>query len=129
VSLQLAHELTLNFCTAYVFFTNEMRPKVLQEYPGIKFVELGKVLGERWRALTPEEKKRYEEMASDDKVRFQLEMQQYTATQAAAAPPPPPDHAYYHDHNAGTISYDAYAQHELAAHHDPYGQHHTHYHA
>ena len=30
---------------AYVFFTNEMRPKVLQEYPGIKFVELGKVLG------------------------------------------------------------------------------------
>jgi hypothetical protein len=32
---------------AYVFFTNEMRPKVLREYPGIKFVELGRVLGER----------------------------------------------------------------------------------
>ena len=30
---------------AYVFFTNDMRPKVLQDYPGIKFVELGKVLG------------------------------------------------------------------------------------
>jgi hypothetical protein len=115
---------------AYVFFTNVMRPKVLQEYPGIKFVELGKVLGERWRALTPDEKKRFEEMASDDKVRFQVEMQQYTANQAAAAPPPPPpDHAYYHDHNAGTISYDAYVQHELAGHHDPYGQHHNHYHA
>lgn len=30
---------------AYVFFTNDMRPKVLSEFPGIKFVELGKVLG------------------------------------------------------------------------------------
>lgn len=114
---------------AYVFFTNYMRPKVLQEYPGIKFVELGKVLGERWRALTPEEKKRFEAAASDDKVRFQVEMQQYTATQAAAAPPPPPsDHAYY-DQNAGTISYDAYGQHDLAGHHDPYSQHQAQYQA
>lgn len=114
---------------AYVFFTNEMRPKVLQEYPGIKFVELGKVLGERWRALTPEEKKRYEEIAAEDKVRFQLEMQQYTANQAAAAPPPPaPEHAYY-DPTAATVmsAYEAYAQHE--AHHDPYAQHHSHFHA
>jgi hypothetical protein len=115
---------------AYVFFTNEMRPKVLQEYPGIKFVELGKVLGERWRALTPEEKKRYEDMAAEDKVRFQMEMQQYTANQAAAAPPPPSaEHAYYHDHTAGTISYDAYAHSDVTSHPvDPYAQHHATYH-
>ena len=85
-------------------------------------------LTERWRALTPEEKKRYEEMAAEDKVRFQMEMQQYTANQAAAAPPvpPPTDHNYYHDPNA-TMAYDAYAQHDT--HHDPYGQHPGHYHA
>ena len=106
---------------AYVFFTNEMRPKVLQEFPGIKFVELGRVLGERWRALTPQQKKRYEDMAAEDKVRFQMEMQQYTANQAAAAAPPPQEH-YYHDPTAHT-GYDAYAQ------HDPYGQaHHPQYH-
>lgn len=68
---------------AYVFFTNDMRPKVLTEYPGIKFVELGKVLGERWRALTPEQKKKYEDMAVGDKARFQMEMQQYMANQQA----------------------------------------------
>jgi high mobility group protein B2 len=113
---------------AYVFFTNEMRPKVLHEFPGIKFVELGKVLGERWRALTPEEKKRYEEMAGEDKVRFQMEMQQYTSNQAAAAPPPPPpvEHTYYQDPHAG-YGVDAYATHETA-HHDPYAQHHHHAH-
>jgi len=101
---------------AYVFFTNDMRPKVLQEYPGIKFVELGKVLGERWRALGPEEKKRFEEMAADDKVRFSMEMQQYTVNHGAAAPPAA-DHMYYHDPNTGAMSYDAYAQHDPYAHH------------
>mmetsp|Transcript_8606 Transcript_8606/g.9465 ORF Transcript_8606/g.9465 Transcript_8606/m.9465 type:complete len:272 (+) Transcript_8606:175-990(+) len=68
---------------AYVFFTNEMRPIVMLQFPGIKFVEMGRILGERWRALTPEEKVKFETMAADDKMRFQSEMQQYTASQAA----------------------------------------------
>ena len=68
---------------AYVFFTNEMRPIVMKQFPGIKFVEMGRILGERWRALTPTEKKRFEDIAAEDKVRFQMEMQQYTANQAA----------------------------------------------
>jgi len=105
---------------AYVFFTNEMRPKVLTEYPGIKFVDLGKVLGERWRALTPEEKKRYEDMAAEDKMRFQMEMQQYTASQQAPPPPPPAEHVYY-DHSAAAMAYDAYAA-PSQMEHDPYAQ-------
>jgi len=109
---------------AYVFFTNEMRPKVLQEFPGIKFVELGKVLGERWRALTAAEKKRYEEMAAEDKIRFQMEMQQYTANQATAVAAPPQEAYYHHDAAAAAgMGYDAYGGHEV--HHDPYGQHHA----
>ena len=107
---------------AYVFFTNEMRPKVCAEYPGIKFVDLGKVLGERWRALTPDEKKRYEDMAAEDKIRFQMEMQQYTASQQAPVPPPPAaDHVYY-DHSAAAMTYDAYAAHGQVDAHDPYAQ-------
>jgi hypothetical protein len=66
---------------AYVFFTNFMRPQVMSEYPGIKFVELGKVLGERWRALTPEQKKQYEDLAAHDKARFQMEMEHYAGNQ------------------------------------------------
>jgi hypothetical protein len=93
---------------AYVFFTNEMRPIVLHEYPGIKFVELGRLLGERWRALTPTEKKRYEDMAGDDKVRFQVEMQHYTASQAMVGPPQVPSDHYYHDPTASAGAYDAY---------------------
>lgn len=75
---------------AYVFFTNDMRPQVLKEFPGIKFVEMGRILGERWRALSAAEKKRYEDMAAEDKVRFQLEMQQYTAATGGPTPAPQP---------------------------------------
>jgi len=70
---------------AYVFFTNKMRPIIMKEFPGIKFVDMGRILGERWRALTPEEKVQYENIAADDKKRFQVEMQQYTANQVVAA--------------------------------------------
>lgn len=69
---------------AYVFFTNEMRSIVMEQFPGIKFVDMGRILGERWRALTPEEKTTYEDLATQDKTRFQVEMQQYSANQAAA---------------------------------------------
>jgi len=142
---------------AYVFFTNYMRPRINEEFPGIKFVELGKLLGERWRSLSPAQKKQYEEMAAEDKVRFQIEMQQYTANQAATggggsppqqhiphtsrretaspaepAPPPAVDHhsaaASYYDQNVGHHQ-PLHSQQEYAQvyHHDPYG--HIQYHA
>merc|ERR1740136_578445 len=56
----------------------------MSQFPGIKFVDMGRVLGERWRALTPEEKTKYEAMSAEDKMRYQVELQQYTANQAAA---------------------------------------------
>jgi len=124
---------------AYVFFTNYMRPKVNEEFPGIKFVELGKLLGERWRALTPAQKKQYEEMAAEDKVRFQIEMQQYTLNQAAAAPPQPqeaasadvapqdPSTAAYYDPNIAHPTLHPGQDYAQVYHHDPYGQ--TQYHA
>jgi len=106
---------------AYVFFTNEMRPVVMKDFPGVKFVEMGRILGERWRALDPDDKKRYEEMAAEDKMRFQVEMQQYTATQAAMNPqaaqvPAAYGHYPVADHGVPTYHHDPYA------HHDPYGQ-------
>jgi len=122
---------------AYVFFTNYMRPKVNEEFPGIKFVELGKLLGERWRALTPGQKKQYEEMAAEDKVRFQMEMQQYTANQAAAAAAPQPQETAsadagpqdlsaaavgYYDPNVSPPSLHPGSDYAQVYHHDPYGQ-------
>lgn len=104
---------------AYVFFTNEMRPRILQEYPGIKFVELGRVLGERWRALPPHQKKRYDDLAAQDKIRFQMEMQQYSGgggpPQAVHVthhqpPPPPPVQQPQYQHYTQPMHADVYGQ-------------------
>lgn len=66
---------------SFVLFTLEHRPRVMAEFPHLKFVEMGNILGERWRSLSPEEKKRYEDMAAQDKIRFASEMQVWSMKQ------------------------------------------------
>lgn len=62
---------------------------------------------ERWRALSPEEKKKYEDMAAEDKIRFQMEMQHYQATHGG-------DTSEFYD---AAMEYDGYGE---SAQHDPY---------
>lgn len=67
---------------AYVFFTKDERPKILEEFKGIKFAEMGKLLGERWRGLDPDEKRKYEMMAAQDRDRLQSELKVYKENQS-----------------------------------------------
>lgn len=69
---------------SFVMFTNEMRPKIMKEHPNIKFVDLGVILGQRWRNLNPEDKKHYELLAAQDKERFSVEMEEYNTIKAEA---------------------------------------------
>ena len=66
--------------SSYIFFTHEMRPKMMKEFPGMKFTEQGVIMGERWRALTPEQKKPYEDLANEDKKRYAKEWAAYLET-------------------------------------------------
>ena len=43
----------------FMKFANEKRPEVMRENPGIAFGDVGKRLGEKWRALSAAEKARY----------------------------------------------------------------------
>jgi hypothetical protein len=72
---------------SFVFFTFDERPKVMAENPELKFVEMGALLGERWRSLPPDEKQKYEDLAAADKQRFNKEMEEYTANRVAQEPP------------------------------------------
>lgn len=67
----------------YVFFTLDERPRILVESPDMKFTDLGHVMGQRWRALPAEEKKKYEELANIDKKRFQDEVIEYNSRKPA----------------------------------------------
>ena len=44
---------------AYMNFVKKMRPTVVKDYPDLTFTEIGSKLGEMWRALTEDEKKKY----------------------------------------------------------------------
>ncbi|KAF1947830.1 non-histone chromosomal protein 6 [Clathrospora elynae] len=63
--------------SAYMFFANEQRDKVREDNPGIKFGEVGKLLGEKWKALNEKQRIPYDAKASADKKRYEEEKAAY----------------------------------------------------
>jgi len=71
--------------SAYMFFANDTRDKVREDNPGIKFGEVGKMLGEKWKTLTDKQKAPYEAKAATDKKRYEDEKVAYAAGAAAGS--------------------------------------------
>lgn len=71
--------------TAYMFYAQHERKNVNKDKPDAKFGEVGKIIGERWRQLDAEGKKTYEDMAIEDKKRYDKQKAEYNETKAAKA--------------------------------------------
>lgn len=67
--------------SAYMFFANENRDIVRAENPGITFGQVGKMLGDKWKAMTPTDKEPYESKAAADKKRYEKEKAEYAKRQ------------------------------------------------
>ncbi|EFY90852.1 hypothetical protein MHUMG1_06759 [Metarhizium humberi] len=65
--------------SAYMFFANEQRENVRAENPNITFGQVGKVLGERWKALNDKQRAPYEAKAAADKKRYEDEKAAFQA--------------------------------------------------
>lgn len=65
----------------FIIFNKENREKIKTANPDVTFGELGKLIGDAWKALNPTEKAVYEQKAVVDKERFQKEMDAYTEAQ------------------------------------------------
>jgi len=63
--------------TAFMLFNIAQRPTIRKETPSANFIELGKIVGEKWKGLGPDDKKIYEERARDDKERYAKELTNY----------------------------------------------------
>ncbi|KAF6173460.1 hypothetical protein GIB67_027155 [Kingdonia uniflora] len=70
--------------SAFMFFSQSERENVKKSNPGITFTDVGRVLGERWRQLTAEEKEPYEAKARSDTVRYKEAVAGYKGTPVAA---------------------------------------------
>ena len=86
-----------------MFFANEQRDNVREENPGISFGtapvrvpcllrlltslydlgQVGKVLGERWKALNDKQRQPYEQKAKQDKERYENEKASYNVSRHA----------------------------------------------
>jgi hypothetical protein len=69
--------------SAYMFFSKHHRMLLKQENADLSFGDLGKTVGAMWKAATPEEKRPFEELAAEDKVRYLGELSQYKALQSS----------------------------------------------
>jgi len=65
--------------SAYMFFANEQRQNVIAENAGVTFGQVGKILGERWKALNDKQRGPYEAKAAADKKRYEEEKAAYVA--------------------------------------------------
>lgn len=68
--------------SAYMFFANDQRDTVREENPGISFGQVGKVLGDKWKALTEKQRAPYEAKAAADKKRYEEEKAKYNVSQS-----------------------------------------------
>ncbi len=59
--------------------------QVKQENPGIAFTEIAKVLGEKWKNVSADDRKEFEEQAAKDKSRYEEQMAAYKANKTEAA--------------------------------------------
>ena len=76
--------------SAFMLFSNEHRNKIKTENPEATFGEVGRKVGEAWKALTEKQKAVYTKKAEADKQRYQTDMETYTAgaTEAPATEAP-----------------------------------------
>ncbi|CDW51994.1 FACT complex subunit SSRP1 [Trichuris trichiura] len=68
--------------SAYVLWMRANRDKIKEE--GMSFAEIGKKAGELWKNVT--DKKKWEELARKDRVRYQEEMSKYEEAQGSGLP-------------------------------------------
>jgi structure-specific recognition protein 1 len=69
--------------SAFMFFSKERRAQVVADNPGIAFGDVGKKLGEAWKALPVEERAPFEAQAAADKERFKAADKAYKASKAS----------------------------------------------
>ncbi len=62
-----------NPLSAYTYFVMENRPLVSVDNPKLSFGEVAAKVGVMWRALSPEERVKYDTLAAEDKDRYERE--------------------------------------------------------
>ncbi|KAG7397462.1 hypothetical protein PHYBOEH_000682 [Phytophthora boehmeriae] len=63
--------------SAFMFFSNDIRDTVKREMPELQFLEISSEIGRRWKQISDEDRRPYDELAAADKRRYQEEKEDY----------------------------------------------------
>lgn len=63
--------------SSYMFFTQEMREKLLKKNPNASMTELSKIMGAEWAKTSEKDRVKYARMAEEDKTRYDEELTEY----------------------------------------------------
>ncbi|KAM6564478.1 hypothetical protein CsatB_024476 [Cannabis sativa] len=67
--------------SGFMFFSQMERENVKKTNPGISFPKVGRVLGDKWKKMSVEEKEPFQASARQDKKRYQEEISGYKNAQ------------------------------------------------
>ena len=63
--------------TAYLLFSGVYRDKIKKDFPGLKFGESNKKLGEVWKSIDDEERKKFKEQAEQARTKYEEDLEYY----------------------------------------------------
>ncbi|KAL1922580.1 uncharacterized protein VTP21DRAFT_10119 [Calcarisporiella thermophila] len=69
--------------TAYIHFSNAVRTKVKEEFPDADQKKIVTIIGERWKNLSPDLRKQYEERYMKEKEEYDEKKREYLAGKAS----------------------------------------------
>lgn len=70
--------------TSYRLFCLSKRPRLVEKYPQMSFVELSQRMGKKWRELPAEKKAKYEKRALKKKEKYEEKMKEWEVTNPGA---------------------------------------------
>jgi hypothetical protein len=72
--------------SGYMIFVQDRRKALADKHTGLSFRELGRKMGEMWATMPEEEKKKYNDLAMADRMRYRAEVHRLEAEASAQRP-------------------------------------------
>lgn len=63
--------------STFFLFSQDERPKIKKDNPSLSVADIAKLIGERWRTISEDRKRHYEEKARQEKERYDREIAEY----------------------------------------------------
>lgn len=63
--------------SAYFLYSIDARPRVKETNPDASFGDIARMISAEFKALSPNERAKWDKKAADDKIRYQQEMEHY----------------------------------------------------